>query len=393
MYTPFFRYRPTLVLERFEPTPILHTFGDLKAYHPQKAIDEATPTLYRYIDYLDSGLQRLDLCSRVEHTGSVWDGVKVSNDTEFDVMMIKTEEDIQATPASSPGYYLLKNDNDRCISPESKVAEFCGTLQKLINNHGEMSRLVKLRYHGPAIQIDVHRDETDKRRNNVWFPVDVVLSYEVKLQRRKRIFVAKPLESDSETWRISYSLEEKELFNGMDDDDGCRKKVLRILKVWRNGEVAMHPLTSYHLKTALFYEVKKVDDWSQSELGPRVFGVLSRLQLAMEESYQPHYFEPQINLLSRISDQTIADIGYRLKRIVTSEAAFKSAFRVIITECARYDNVVELPSRGSCSDDYGSTNVCARVCAFACKFLLCVFIILSCFILFVFLYIATHRVR
>ena len=203
--------------------------------------------------------------------------------------------------------------------------------------------------------------------------------------------MAKPLESDPETWRISYSLEEKELCNGMDDDDGCRKVVLRILEAWRNNEVAMHPLTSYHLKTALFHEVEEVDDWSQSELGPRVIGVLRRLQRAMEEGYQPHYFDPRINLLSSISERTIADIGNRVKHIVTSEAEFNYVFGVNIQECLRYANVVELPSRSSCSGDSGSTDVCARVCAFACKFLLYVFII-QCFISFTSVYMP-HPVR
>ena len=392
MYTLFFRYRLIeFVLESFEPTPILTRYGDVKAYQPVKDIDDATPTLEKYVNYLTDELQHLDLCSRVEHTGSVWDGVKVPNDIEFDVMMIKTEENIQAMQAFNPGYYHLQDDNGDPVSPKRKVNKFHGDLQILINRHPDMPRLVKLRYHGPAVQMDVYRDETDKRRDNVWYSVDVVLSYEVKLQRRKRIFVAKDLESEPETWRISYSLEEKALFNGMDDDDGCRKKVLRILKAWRNDEVAMHPLTSYHLKTALFHEMKESRNWSQSELGPRVIGVLGRLQRAMEEGNQPHYFEPRINLLSRIGDQTIADIGHRLERICTCERVFTDVFEVIIKECARYDNAVELPSSSSCSGDSGSTDVCARVCAFACKFLLYVFII-QCFISFTSVYIP-HPVR
>ena len=311
-------------------TSMLRQFHEEYARQPMTAIDEARPTHTQYTNYLADKLRGMGLCSRVEYTGSAYEGVKVSNDIEFDIMVIKTGNNFTPAQASKSGYYHLKDDNDRCISPESKVAEFCGTLQKLINNHGVMSRLVKLRYHGPAVQMDVYREETDKRRDNVWYSVDVVLSYEVKLQRRKRIFVAKPLKSDereSRPWRLSYSLEEKALFDGMDRDNGCRKKILRILKVWRNREPGMYLLTSYHLKTALFHEMTEVRNWSQSELGPRLIGVLRRLYRALQDGYQPHYFDPQINLLDNIPQMTVANIRDRLGSLLRSEQAFTRVFK------------------------------------------------------------------
>ncbi|KAI0217408.1 Cyclic GMP-AMP synthase, partial [Lamellibrachia satsuma] len=196
-----------------------------------------------------------------------------------------------------------------------------------------MSRLVMLRCHGPAVQMDVYRTEVDRRRNNVWYSVDVVLSYEAKLDQRKRTFVAKPLISIEgapqvkNTWRLSFSLEEKELFDGMDRDNGCRKKVLRILKVVRNREAGLKNLTSYHLKTALFYEMKEVNNWRQSELGPRLIGVLRRLYRAMEQGCQPHYIVPHINLLGGMKRCTIENIRDRLERIVRLEYVFTKLFR------------------------------------------------------------------
>ena len=208
----------------------------------------------------------------------------VSNDVEFDIMVIKAaDRNLKTLQAPISGYYYLQDDEGIKVSPNKKAADFCGTLQTLSNNYPHMSRLVMLRCHGPAVQMDVYRTEVDRRRNNVWYSVDVVLSYEAKLDQRKRIFVAKPLKSIEgapqvkNTWRLSFSLEEKELFDGMDRDNGCRKKVLRILKVVRNREAGLTKLTSYHLKTALFYEMKEVNNWRQSELGPRLIGVLRRL--------------------------------------------------------------------------------------------------------------------
>ena len=65
-------------------------------------------------------------------------------------------------------------------------------------------------------------------------------------------------------WRQSFSLEEKEKFNAMDSDGGCRKKVLRVLKVIRNREVSLQPLMLFLLKIALFTEIDKrssQNDW------------------------------------------------------------------------------------------------------------------------------------
>ena len=55
---------------------------------------------------------------------------------------------------------------------------------------------------------------------------------------------------DAKAWRMSFSLEEK---RKLYENDICLKKVFRILKVLRNAEVGLAQLTSYHLKTTLFW--------------------------------------------------------------------------------------------------------------------------------------------
>ena len=282
-------------------TPILEQYHYKYARQPMAAINDARSTLTRYTDYLASKLRERGLCSRVEYTGSAYDGVKVSNDIEFDIMVIKTGETLETITRYN-----------------SSVEDFYGTLEQLINKHREMSRLVKLRRHGPAVQMDVYRDEWAKAQGNAWFLVDVVPSYQIG----NCLYVVK-----SQTRRQSFSLEEKALFNGMDRDNGCRKKVLRILKVWRNREPGTHKLTSYHLKTALFHEVKAHPNWSQSELGPRLIGVLRRLHGDMERGYQSHYFNPHVNLLDNMPRSTIDNIRDRLQRIIRNEQVFTSVFK------------------------------------------------------------------
>ncbi|KAI0215608.1 hypothetical protein LSAT2_032333 [Lamellibrachia satsuma] len=319
-----------------EVTTMLQQFHEKYARQPTAAIEEAKPIHTKYTDYLAKGLKNLEICSRVEYTGSAYEGVKVSNDIEFDIMVIKKEGNhtIKAVQTPIPGYYYLPEGNSSNISPDKNVTDFCGTLQDLINKHPEMSRLVILRYHGPAVQMDVYRSEVDRTPNNVWYSVDVVLSYAAKQDQQECLLVAKPLKSMEgapevkDAWRLSFSLEEKELFDGMDRDNGCRKKVLRILKVLRNKEAGLKKLTSYHLKTALFYEKKEVSNWSQSELGPRLIGVLRRLYRDMEQGCQPHYFIPQINLLDGIAPMTIKNIKCRLEHILCIEHVFRGLFEL-----------------------------------------------------------------
>ena len=118
----------------------------------------------------------------------------MSNDIEFDIMVIK-KQTIKVVQTPKSGYYYLQEENSSNISPDKNVTDFCGTLQKLINKHPDMSRLVMLRYHGPAVQMDVYRSEMDRMRNNVWYSVDIVLSYAAKLDQQECLLVAKPLKS------------------------------------------------------------------------------------------------------------------------------------------------------------------------------------------------------
>jgi len=327
-----------------EITTLLREFHENYARQPTKEIDEAKQRHTLYTDQVARELRAQGKCSRIEYTGSSYEGVKVSNDIEFDIMVIQTAGSRQLTPipASSPGFYKLKLadgesatdefkdivDGNRCLSPVKSVDSFFGTLQKIIDKHSDVFRNVKLIRHGPAVEMDVSRGN-----DAPWYSVDVVLAYEVELGARKRVFVAKqpttihgktPQEKD--TWRLSFSLEEKALFDGMDSDKGCRRHVLRILKVLRNGEVGLKKLTSYHLKTALFYEMKEGRNWNQSELGPRLIGVLRRLYRAMAQGRQPHYFVPQINLLDGIAPKTIENMKCRMERVLRLEPVFRGLF-------------------------------------------------------------------
>ena len=113
------------------------------------------------------------------------------------------------------------------VSAKLLREKFQGQLAQLIDS-GELPN-VKLREHGPAFQLDFYRGR-DK-----FFSVDVVPHFDLG---SNACYVPKLLKHGPElqypeAWFRSYALEERKKFDGMDRDNGCRKKVLRILKVCR----------------------------------------------------------------------------------------------------------------------------------------------------------------
>ena len=326
----------------------MKTFEEEFAVSPKRALEDAKLNLKKYVDCLFPSLPKqepLDIsdvaCERIVYTGSAFEEVKVSTKLlEFDIMMIYPLDldYFRAKELSTPGYYYIVS-NDYFVDPQPTLAGFFSMLQKLINKHQDMSRLVKLCHHGPAVQMDVYREE-EKREGSKWYSFDVVMACEVKIanETKRRIFVAKPLKSDSYAWRISYSLEEKELFENMDRDNGCRKQVLRILKAWCYKMPEMRPLTSYHLKTVLLHEVKAETDWSQDKLCLRVCGCLIRLHIALKAGILRHYFIRPLNLLYRLQSNklqtkgTIENMKNRLAHILESSGSYYNAFNLIQME-------------------------------------------------------------
>src|SRR6218665_4147817 len=96
---------------------------------------------------------------------------------------------------------------------------------------------------------------------------------------------------DNLAWRRSFSIEEKEKILRADGNNGCRKKVLRILKVIKNREPGLAPLTSYHLKTALLWEMDEMrNNWSEDDLVQKLIGILGQLEKRLTAGNLPHYF-------------------------------------------------------------------------------------------------------
>ncbi|CAM5117357.1 unnamed protein product [Eretmochelys imbricata] len=101
-------------------------------------------------------------------------------------------------------------------------------------------------------------------------------------------------------WRLTFSLAETQLLKDIDADGGCRWLALRQLKkinmkqwIPRYGKV----LTSYHLKTVLFwasYLNPETENWA-TELDA-LGTLLKLLEFSLEKRHLPSYFLHSVNL-------------------------------------------------------------------------------------------------
>lgn len=317
-------------------------FHDKYAREPREKIAEAMKIHRSFMLEIERHFQRRGICQYLEYTGSSYEGVKVrksseDDDLEFDVMMIINRHSYNLNALKiedKPGYAWLQLHKEHQASPGlNKVLGywdifgvftgqkyvdayktmdvFESELQKCINDSTQMKGTVKLRRHGPAIQLDVHPDSGVLLWGPRLFSVDIVPTYSVGGE----LYVSKPIKGEcmpnDMTWRISYSLEEKSKLHG------SYKNVLRVLKVLRNRESGLAKLTSYHLKTAVFYHmVYRYED--SDTIGKRLLAVLGILEHYLGSGNFPHYFIPEINLLSSISNSTRSNIQQRIKRLRTS---------------------------------------------------------------------------
>lgn len=337
-------------------------FHDRYAREPKSEMTEAKRLHQLYIEELRRRLADGGVCSRLEYTGSAYEGVKVrrkdnDSDLEFDIMVILrggAELEVEPYPGK-PGYVklLLAQTSDtqqtnefirkaigknNLLSAGGLANKFMGKLQQCLKqcqedaaarrNVGELTDdeleqlrhindRVKLRRHGSAaVQMDVKTASLKP-----FYSVDMVPTIQID----DDYYVAKPIKGASGgqiAWRRSFSLQEKERLLTLDDDNGCRKQVLRVLKVIRYRDGGVGQLTSYHLKTMLFRMADRLSaeaQWKSDCLGERLMDVIGQFEQELSRGVMPNYFLPRVNLLDGKKQGCIVNIQGRMKNLRNSE--------------------------------------------------------------------------
>ena len=276
--------------------------------------------------------------SRLEYTGSVYEGLKTEAADEVDVMVVlKTiKQEVMIEDTGIPGYVRLKaspssklrsySSPEGYINPERlRNGWFSSLVVKAVNAFHQSSPYsdvhLVVRYHGPAIQIDINRRRTGEKL----LSTDLVPSFQLG---NDDYFVAKSytgrkrVPANELLWRQSFSLKEKAILQHMDTDGGCRHELLRIVKtIVKRERTSLGELESYHLKTAFMHyiEENRYNLASQNSLGEHFRGFLGVVQRYLERGHLPHYWLPGVNLLEDINPVVVQKMADRIKRILNSE--------------------------------------------------------------------------
>jgi len=123
-------------------------------------------------------------------------------------------------------------------------------------------------------------------------------------------------------FRRSFSLKEKERLETADKGNGCRKQVLRVLKVIRMHKTDLAWLSSFHFKTALFKVMDKQTNeklWEVEHIGERLMKVLEQIEMELGRGDMPNYFLPKVNMLHGVKTETINITRRRLQNLIGSK--------------------------------------------------------------------------
>ena len=119
-------------------------------------------------------------------------------------------------------------------------------------------------------------------------------------------------------WRLSFSKQEAKLFDSFNE---CQAKVyylLRSLYVRYLKEKVQGALTSYHIKTVMFWILEKEEHgfWSEESTLEIFFRVLRKLLEFTKDGFCPHYFIPKHNLFYKASKSALEDAASELAHVL-----------------------------------------------------------------------------
>ena len=232
------------------------------------------------------------------------------------------------------------------LSPKKLANKFFGELQEACSEDSEddssssssssseddlrcIKDRITLHQHGPAVQMDVMDRPATATNAIKIYSVDMVPTIEISgTNGEGEHYIVQPKKKRKPNrqiaWRRSFALTEKERLVTIDRDNGCRKQVLRVLKVIRNHDGGVGQLSSYHLKTVLLRKIDELPNsaqWKSECLGQRLMDVICQLEKELDKGDMPHYFLPGVNLLDPdgMKEETVINVRNRLKKFKNSE--------------------------------------------------------------------------
>ena len=118
--------------------------------------------------------------------------------------------------------------------------------------------------------------------------------------------IPKALVDTDVEWRYSFSVAETILMHSMSDNQW---KCYYICKSLLSKNIVSHALTTYHLKTVLFWKCESLPSfmWNQN-LGKAVVSIIDDLIHAFASQHLPHYFIQEQNLLQKLPLEAVKGV-------------------------------------------------------------------------------------
>ena len=142
-------------------------------------------------------------------------------------------------------------------------------------------------------------------------------------------------------WRLSHDVHESTLMRRMDEADrGVRRKAYRCLKALSRVEHTLVGLTTYHIKTALFYSFDAVVDsqprWQRDTVDSCFMSVLSHLNQLLSRRHLPNFFANDHDLLDNMEAHHVQRLRTRIAYLVANRGEIVRVLRKR-TEAGRPD--------------------------------------------------------
>ncbi|XP_045194559.2 uncharacterized protein LOC123550191 [Mercenaria mercenaria] len=176
--------------------------------------------------------------------------------------------------------------------------------------------------HGPALTMTIHQRDRDLTIQH-HISVDITLSLPsdipiMKWPRKetKKAFSKKLINDVKETgthlvpkkdevWAISFSKAERTLFSRIDEGNGCRKFVYKMLKKYMQScksrsENGLPGLSSHILKTQLLWSCERhtaPEYWHHNNRDICLIDTLADLEKTLKSGHLPDYFDKKVDIL------------------------------------------------------------------------------------------------
>uniref|UniRef100_A0A1B6LHC1 Uncharacterized protein n=1 Tax=Graphocephala atropunctata TaxID=36148 RepID=A0A1B6LHC1_9HEMI len=282
-----------------------------------------------------------EIFSRINYTGSFYDGVRVGEATEFDLNLVLKPK-LKMEPYKKEcgkGFVKIKIENYDSIGlpikdwivngflKPDRVKQWLEGVVKItltkISNRVENCEL-KLVKSGPAMTLKVTSNVSPTKEISIdlvpviEFPGTMWPSLPKKSKEilngghGQSWFAVPKLEL---AWRMSFPTQEKFILK----DLMYLKHTLRLMKKVRD-ELGINKVASYYIKTLFLWEVERSEDpkttWSTNRRGPLFMYMLVQFRDALKEKKIPFYWDQEVNLIGELRDGNIKNSYDKLNKFI-----------------------------------------------------------------------------